>query len=65
MNSGDFAFVMTRDAGTFRKVLFNGTDKLHLTPLNPKYPEDTVPKSEIRQMWKLVRQFGNVWARQI
>jgi SOS-response transcriptional repressor LexA len=55
VNSGDFAFVMTRDSGLFRKVEFNGGENLHLMALNPKYPEDTVPKSEVRQMWKLVR----------
>ena len=55
VNSGDFAFVMTHDAGTFRKVQFNGSNDLKLLPLNPNYPENTVQKSDIRQMWKLVR----------
>ncbi len=55
VNSGDFAFVITHDSSTFRKVQFNGTNEFKLLPLNPKYPENTIQKSDIRHMWKLVR----------
>lgn len=55
VKSGDFAFVMTQDTGTFRRVHFNGGDQMKLEPLNPVYPENRVFKSEVRQMWKLVR----------
>ncbi len=55
VKSGDFAFVMTRDSGLFRRVNFNGGDALHLVALKPGVPEKHVPKSDVRHMWKLVR----------
>ncbi|MEI6236696.1 MAG: LexA family transcriptional regulator [Planctomycetota bacterium] len=55
VNSGDFAFVMTQNAGTFRKVQFNGTNDMNLLPLNPNYPSDTIQKSDVKHMWKLVQ----------
>ncbi|HLX61867.1 MAG TPA: LexA family transcriptional regulator [Planctomycetota bacterium] len=55
VRSDDFAFVMTRDTGTFCKVHFNGGDSIDLLSLNPNYPERHIPKAEVRQMWKLVR----------
>jgi transcriptional regulator with XRE-family HTH domain len=55
VHSNDFAFVMTHDNGTFRKVQFNGSDVVKLTALNPSYPERTIPKAEVQHMWKLVR----------
>jgi len=54
VHSGDFAFMMLRDSGTFRRVHFDG-ENARLVPLNPNYQERTVPRSEIRYMWKLVR----------
>jgi SOS-response transcriptional repressor LexA len=55
VRSGDYAFVVTRDAGTFRKVKFNGGEHIELIPLNSNYAEKAIPKSDVRQMWKLVR----------
>lgn len=53
---GDFAFVMLRDSGTFRRVFLPDPDHVRLVALNPNYPERTVPRNEVRQMWRLMRQ---------
>lgn len=54
VKSGDFAFVMTRDQGTFSRVQFNGGEELKLEWLNPGYPKQSVAIADVRQIWKLV-----------
>jgi len=52
---GDFALVITGGGGTFRRVEFPEPDIVRLVPLNSNYPDQTVQRTEILGMWKLVR----------
>ena len=55
VKSGDFAFVMLRDMGTFRRVEFPDPETVRLVPLNRTYEDRSVPRVDVRKMWKLVR----------
>ena len=55
VKSGDFACVLLRDSALFRRVEFDSGDMVRLIPLNPNYQTRTVPRGEIRRMFKLVR----------
>jgi SOS-response transcriptional repressor LexA len=55
VHSGDFAFVLLPDSGTFRKVEFPDAENVRLVPLNPAYQPNTVPRGDVKRMWKLVR----------
>jgi SOS-response transcriptional repressor LexA len=55
VKSGDYAYVLTNHEALFRQVQFNGSEHIKLIPLNTQYMESSVPKDQIRQMWKLVR----------
>lgn len=55
VKSGDFAFVLLRDSGVFRRVEFPDAETARLVPLNPSMQPTTVPRAELRRMWKLVR----------
>jgi SOS-response transcriptional repressor LexA len=52
--SGDFAFVRTPDASTFKQVFFEAGE-VRLVPLNRAYEEARAPTKGILQMWKLVQ----------
>ena len=55
VKAGDFAFVICPDGGYFRRVEAPDSDSLLLQPLNAKYPAQTVARSVVAGMWKLVR----------
>jgi len=55
VESGDYAYVRTEDAGLFRQVFLHG-DGLRLRALNPADPEVVVGKSEVRHICRLVRR---------
>ena len=54
VKSGDLAFVILRDSGTFRRVEMSG-NTVRLVPLNPTYQERSVQQTDVRRMWRLVR----------
>jgi transcriptional regulator with XRE-family HTH domain len=54
--SGDYAYVFLPEGNVFRKVVFIDPNQARLIPLNSDFPERTVPRSDIRHAWKLVRQ---------
>jgi len=55
VSSGDFALVRLDDGMYFRVVEFHEQDRVRLAPLNRDRPDRTVERSEIKQMWKLIR----------
>ncbi len=55
VRSGDFAFVLLQDSGTFRRVEFLEDNIVRLVPLNPSYQIFSMTRKDIRRMWKLVR----------
>ena len=52
--SGDFAFVRTRAAASFKQIFFEAGE-VRLVPLNRAHEELRVPAREVLQMWKLVQ----------
>ena len=48
--SGDFALVETDEALLFRRVFMGDGDTVRLRPLNPRYPEAVLPRSDIIEM---------------
>jgi transcriptional regulator with XRE-family HTH domain len=59
VKDGDYAFVLLRNGSTFRKVFLAAPESVRLVPLNPNYQERTLPRSEVRQFWRLMRQLRN------
>jgi len=55
VKSGDFAFVLLRDSGVFRRVEFPDSETVRLIAANPAHEAVTLPRAEILRMWKLVR----------
>jgi transcriptional regulator with XRE-family HTH domain len=53
--TGDFALVRLAEGMLFRQMDFLDMDRVRLSALSPDFPERIVPRSEIRQMWKLIR----------
>ncbi|MCW8130801.1 MAG: helix-turn-helix domain-containing protein [Planctomycetota bacterium] len=56
VQNGDLALVHTLNVTVFRKVTIeeNG-ERLRLSALNVRYPDQVVPKNEVLRAWKLVR----------
>lgn len=54
--TGDLALVHTKTVTTFRRVAFedNG-ERVRLSALNVRYPDQNFPKDDVLRMWKLVR----------
>lgn len=53
--SGDFVLAALNDVNLFRRVIFLDGDRLKLVPLNSTYPERTVNRADVRQLWRLVK----------
>ena len=57
VDSGDFVFCKTRHNDEFTQVVYGQEDLVRLRPLNPRYPERTVRRFEVKVMCKLVGRF--------
>ncbi len=53
--SGDFVLVALKDSNVFRRVIFVDAEQLRLVPLNAVYPERTVARADVRQLWRLLK----------
>ncbi len=54
--AGDFALVETEEGRTFRQVFFED-EAVRLRPLNPRYPETFVRRSEIKSMSRIAGHY--------
>jgi len=54
VESGDFAFVRGRTGDEFAQVFLEKNEDVRIRPLNPKYHEHTMRRSEARAMCKLI-----------
>ncbi len=52
--SGDLAFVVTREGGSFRQVFFDANNVVRLRPLNSWYPEQCLNRGEVQGLWRLI-----------
>lgn len=59
VSSGDYAFVVTPRLKLFRRVTWDAKApaKMRLTPLNDRFPQLTVSRSDVLAMYRLVLRF--------
>ena len=60
VNSGDFAFVKTRSADEFAQIFFDKDAAVRIRPLNPRYHERVVRRSEIHFLCKLIGHYEDM-----
>jgi transcriptional regulator with XRE-family HTH domain len=58
--SGDFVLAALKDATLFRRLVFIDADRVRLSPLNPAYLEHVAARTEIRQIFKLIKHLRNL-----
>jgi len=59
VNSGDFAFVKSRNTDEFAQVFFDKNDEIRIHPLNSNYRERVARRSEVRLLCKLVGHYAD------
>ena len=59
VNSGDFAFIKSRQVDEFAQVFFDKTDEIRIRPLNSNYRERVARRSEVRLLCKLVGHYAD------
>jgi hypothetical protein len=57
VESGDLAFIKTRNGDEFVQVFFQKDDAVRLRSLNARYPERTLRRAEIKVIFKLVGRY--------
>ena len=59
VNSGDFAFIKSRNMDEFAQVFFDKSDEIRIRPLNSNYRERVARRSEVRLLCKLVGHYAD------
>ena len=57
VDSGDFGFIKTRSGDEFAQVFFDKNDEIRVHPLNSRYREHVVRRSEVRLLCKLIGHY--------
>jgi len=60
VRDGSFCLVRFRDDGSTFKQVFRTEDRVRLHPLNPDFPDEVHPLSEIRAMYRAVKHIRNL-----
>jgi len=60
VRDGSFCLVRFRDDGSTFKQVFRTDDRVRLHPLNPDFPDEVRPLSEIRAMYRAVKHIRNL-----
>lgn len=57
VESGDFAFIRSRNNDEFAQVFWDKGDELRVRALNPEVPERVIRRMEVRGIYKLIGQY--------